>query len=410
MLLEHFRPQLFQDILDKPDTEPDSLRTACFAFAQHRRYLEIETRRTLDKALMSSQLRHQKEIASIWVDAVFHAIGPSGKDCLSAFEIDAKGPGAARELAGMRLGALKNESSLPLKGSQEGTRQWELLRSGQTMAPEDLIAKLKVVSGTIREDARTHGYAHVVAPDCDGTLWYGDIGDLFFERALTQRWLKKPCAGVLHDLCDRYGIKVYPNVNDTARSMMDSKDSGAFLKSATQLGVGKNDAYRQFYATQGLCMGGLSVGFIKARAYEIMNESGGLKNLIFPQVEALLRKLSDLGMVILPISASLNFLVEIGVTFLGIPGRLAMGVTTPHSQGIVTPKLIEPMPYGLGKITLISQFGGLPPAIALGDSWERTDKELLLGAGLGLVITHGKRPASMPEELICLEIEKPITS
>lgn len=409
MLLEHFRPQLFQDILNKPDTEPDGLRTACFAFAQHRHYLEIETRQAMDKALFLSPLRRQEGTGCIWVDAVFDATGPSGQDCLSALEIDAQATGPARELAGLRLGQLKEESSLPLEGSPEGGKPWKLLRSEPTIAPEDLSAKLTALSGAVRKDAHANGYAHVVAPDCDGTLWYGDIGDLFFERALTERWLKSPCAGVLNQLCDRYGIKVYPDVNDTARSMMGSKEDGAFLEKASLLGISKNEAYRQFYATQGLCMGGLSVGFIKARAYEIMDEPGGLKHLIFPQVQHLLKQLSELGMVVTPISASLNLLVEIGVTFLGIPGRRALGVTTPHQQGIVTPKLIEPMPYGQGKIDLISQLGGLPPALALGDSWERTDKELLLGAGLGLVITHDERPGNMPEELICLDIKKPVS-
>jgi phosphoserine phosphatase len=157
-------------------------------------------------------------------------------------------------------------------------------------------------------------------------------------------------------------------------------------------------------------MGGLSVGFIKARTFEIMNEAGGLKERIFPEVQAVLEELAKLGLVVVPISASLNLLVEVGVTFLGIPGRRALGVTTPHENGLLVPKLIEPMPYGEGKITLISQMGGLPPAIALGDSWQRTDKELLHGAGLGLVISHDERPDAIPGNLICLDIKKPDTS
>jgi phosphoserine phosphatase len=358
---------------------------------------------------MESRLCLDPETACAWVDSVFEAIGPAAKDRLNSFEIDAKAPSEARQLAGMRLGQLKEELSLPLQGG-DTAKPWDLLRGASAVSPDWLLGKLAEHSGTIREDAFQHGYAHVVAPDCDGTLWYGDIGDLFFERALTERWLQGACSTVLNELCDRYGIKVFRDVNDTARSMMNSKVDGSFLVSANRLGVDKNEAYRQFYATQGLCMGGLSVGFIKARTFEIMNEAGGLKERIFPEVQAVLEELAKLGLVVVPISASLNLLVEVGVTFLGIPGRRALGVTTPHENGLLVPKLIEPMPYGEGKITLISQMGGLPPAIALGDSWQRTDKELLHGAGLGLVISHDERPDAIPGNLICLDIKKPDTS
>ena len=261
--------------------------------------------------------------------------------------------------------------------------------------------------GQWAEDAKNHGFAPVAAPDCDGTLWYGDIGDLFFERALSERWLHPDCSAPLNQLCDRYGIRVHKNVNDTAKSMMDNRVDGSFLKAANQLGLGKNDAYREFYSTQALCMAGLSVGFIKARAYEIMNEAGGLKERIFPEVKSVLTHLADASFIVVPISASLNLLVEVGVTFLGIPARRAMGVTAPHHDGYLKAEMIEPMPYGPGKITLISQLGGLPPAVALGDSWQRTDKELLEGAGLGLVIVHGEPPEDLTPGLHCLKTAIP---
>ncbi|MBT6176732.1 MAG: hypothetical protein HOI23_05755 [Deltaproteobacteria bacterium] len=407
MLLEHFKPQQFQDTLNDVNSEPEKLEDACFAYGQHRNYLDIETRAALDLAVLESPLRSLPETACTWVHSVFESIGSSAQNVLGSYAIDSGSPGNAQELARLRLSQLSDELSLPLVKTREPGERWDLLRSKPTITPESFTKKLEQHAGDLKDDAFNQGYAHVVAPDCDGTLWYGDIGDLFFERALTERWLQSACGGVLNELCERYGIKVFPDVNDTARSMMTSKVDGTFLERAKSLGIGKNEAYRQFYSTQGLCMGGLSVGFIKARAYEIMNESGGLKELIFPQVQSLLTQLSKMSMVVVPISASLNLLVEVGVTFLGIPGRRALGVTTPHKDGVIMPQLVEPMPYGQGKITLISKLGGQPPAMALGDSWQRTDKELLLGAGLGLVISHEPRPDTMPEDLICLNVEKP---
>ncbi len=407
MHLEHFDPNDMQDALGASTTTTEHLKQACFAYAQHRRFLPPSSRSALDQALINSPLQYANEAALAWVDSVFECLGVTGKEVLERYEIEPKAPGEARDYSGKKVSELRQEQLLPLVPESQKQTLWTTFHSSRLIQPDDLLGQVENHPTSLPDEVISHGYAPIAAPDCDGTLWYGDIGDLFFERALTERWLQPECAASLNRLCDQYGIRVHSNVNDTAKSMMDSRLDGEFLKRATMLGVEKNEAYRQFYSTQALCMAGLSVGFIKARTYEIMNEPGGLKEKIFPEVQALLHAFSRAGFVVVPISASLNLLVEVGVTFLGLPGRRALGVTTPHESGVLVGEMIEPMPYGQGKITLISQMGGLPPAVALGDSWQRTDKELLEGAGLGLVITHDSVPENLTDSLHCLSTPIP---
>mgnify|MGYP001194717792 CR=1 FL=1 len=407
MHLEHFDPTLMQDALESSKTSPDQLKNACFAYGQHRRFLTTDTRTALDQALLKSPHRSSSETAIIWVDALYECLGTTGRSALESYEIEPSAPNDAREHCGRHVAALKQEELLPLDPSDQSSKPWLRFKDKPLIDPAAMALDVSQSTASLPEQVMNHGLAPIAAPDCDGTLWYGDSGDLFFERALSERWLLPACAAPLNSLCDRYGITVHSNVNDTARSMMESRVDGEFLNKALSLGVEKNEAYRQFYGTQALCMAGMDIGFIKARTFEIMDEPGGLKHQIFPEIQTLLKALGQAGLVVVPISASLNLLVEVGVTFLGIPGRRALGVTTPHSEGLLLPKLIEPMPYGPGKITLISQLGGQPPAVALGDSWQRTDKELLEGAGLGLVITHGEPPENLTPSLICLDTKIP---
>ena len=66
MLLEHFKPQQFQDTLNDVNSEPEKLEDACFAYGQHRNYLDIETRAALDLAVLESPLRSLPETACTW--------------------------------------------------------------------------------------------------------------------------------------------------------------------------------------------------------------------------------------------------------------------------------------------------------------------------------------------------------
>lgn len=407
MHLENFSPALWLEAVAQAQCTPDALDQLGNAYTQHRKYLPPRAQKELDACLLASNLRDQVDHAASWVKWVFLALGTAGLEPLSQFAKDNRAPEPARELARQKVVLLNLENELPLPTATQSSGLWQGWKTAPQLSPEKLTASLVENSKNRVQEARQAGYAPLAACDCDGTLWHADIGDAFFLRALAQRWLKPDAAGVLKVLCDTYKLSFFPDVHDTAAAMLQSREDGSFLRNAESIGVAKNLTYRHFYGTQAQAMAGMSLGFIKARMHEIMSEAGGIAGRIFPEISNLLQRAEECGLLVVPISASHHVLVEAAVPFLGIPARRSLGVRTPIEQGTLGHALLEPMAYGPGKHEMMVHLAGRPPALAIGDSWQRTDKELLEGAGLGLVVDHGARAGDMDEQLLSLLTQIP---
>ncbi|MBX7116718.1 MAG: haloacid dehalogenase-like hydrolase [Myxococcaceae bacterium] len=171
-----------------------------------------------------------------------------------------------------------------------------------------------------------------VAFDADGTLWRGDVGEDLL-RYLLARQLLPAVAGrpgvyeeyerrVAKDPADAYGwaVEIMAGVNET------------------QL----NEHCEQFFAQR-------------------------YTGRVFHYVRPLLKALEGLGLHSYVVSASPVWAVIPGAKALGIAPERVVAVSSEVEQGVLTDRLLRPIPCGEGKVHALKA-RGVEPVLAVGNS------------------------------------------
>ncbi|MEY3015532.1 MAG: hypothetical protein RIT45_4267 [Pseudomonadota bacterium] len=166
--------------------------------------------------------------------------------------------------------------------------------------------------------------------DCDGTLWYGDVGDDFVRLAGAQPALFPRCTTADRDFA-AYAARV------------DRDYEGACLQSA-----------------------------LLARGVDATAVKDALRAALAPTLrprrwllDAMLAA-ADRGVVLWAVSASGRLAVEVGLELLGVRDRFGIIAVDVDDEGPVAP-----WPIGFGKVHACRAAGLPAPAVAVGDSiWD----------------------------------------
>ena len=178
--------------------------------------------------------------------------------------------------------------------------------------------------------------------DADGTLWADDIGEAF-----------------LRDL-ERDG----------------RVPAGAWRGYEDRLAVDPVDAYG-YSAT---VMAGMTEAEVRERSARFFPEHFGPR--LFPVVRELVEALVSGGVQVAIVSASHRWLIEAAARALGVPH--VAGVAVQVEDGVLTDRLVQPLPAGEGKVHWAKALLGGPPSLAVGNG--AIDLDLLRSAAHRLVI------------------------
>ena len=238
-------------------------------------------------------------------------------------------------------------------------------------------------------------FKSVIATDCDGTTWSGDIGELLFESAVQAEQLLPEALPALKLFLGAYDIPSQNDANENAHRLLSHYQSGSLLERGIKNGKTAREVSLDFYKSNIWAFAGHSIGTIKAWTKQLFEMPGGLKSQLHPGVLELLRGGENHGLVPLAISASNLWSTELAGRYLGIPPRHCRGIRTAVRAQILTPEIEAPIPFGEGKVEAIQTICGGLPTLALGDSFEATDKEMLQKASCAGVISPGTEEAAM---------------
>ncbi len=371
---------------------PKSLAQSLDGLVQLHPYLPEAERAEITHALIESPLKESSLLGPLWARTCYGVGGQSIRDALashgSATTASAQSQADAQLYAELLDAEAEFVRRSPNPTPREPTESASLLPRDSPLTIAALTQHFstrppKPAITTLRDEA---GYAPVLASDCDGTTWSGDIGDAFFEAAIRDGWFEPQALPLLQAFTDRIGLPTPNDPTDAARLLQELHESGELVARGEERGISKNTLLYELYELQGRAYVGKSIVEIKARTRDIFETT--MASQIFPEMQELFDLARDQGIVPIAVSASCHWQVEVGASYLGVPPRLCLGVRSKVENEMVGETLNLPMTYGPGKVEALRSISPCPPIMAIGDSWQRTDRELLKDAALGLVVVH----------------------
>ncbi|MBL8683296.1 MAG: haloacid dehalogenase-like hydrolase [Myxococcales bacterium] len=214
---------------------------------------------------------------------------------------------------------------------------------------------------TISVDAVLEGLSRapsnaVVAFDCDGTLWSGDVGEDWFVALIEREGLAKSASDAMRAEAMAHGIPV--------DSLTDRAVAEAMLAAANEHRYDE----KRLYEMMAWAGAGRSEAEV-AKIIDAMLGRVGLPSRLYEETLAILRAARADGRAVVAVSASPRAVIEACLAHLGVEASAVCAATQAIDRGVLLPSLSAPMPYAHGKVLgLRAIIGDAPVAVALGDS------------------------------------------
>lgn len=195
----------------------------------------------------------------------------------------------------------------------------------------------------------------LVAFDADGTLWGPDVAELLWDRLIAERALaplaQAPLAAALR------GLGVEPQ-----------RDPYADFTRLLELFRGGRCPEETMVQVMLQGLAGMREEDVYMHSARVVAAAGDLAPTQQAEPRRMLEELRSLGFRTLVVSGSPRWTVEVAVRPLGIgpPDIIAGEVAVVN--GVLTDGILEPLPWGRGKIQAILRRCGAVPCVCLGNS------------------------------------------
>jgi phosphatidylglycerophosphatase C len=212
----------------------------------------------------------------------------------------------------------------------------------------------------------------VVAFDCDGTLWSGDVGEDWFEHLLAREGLTPRAAEALRAEARAHGLDPSGDDRAVSAALLDGMNRGVVHE-------------KRVFEIMAWASAGRTVSAERVMI-ERMLDGASLPGRAQGETLAVLREAERLGMTLVAVSASPLAVVRAALARLSLRPFAVCAATQAADGDTLLPSLSAPIPYRDDKVNALrAALSPLPPvAAALGDS--AFDFELLSLAELPLAV------------------------
>lgn len=376
------------------------LREALAELGQVMRWLDPELAQEVQRLVQQHPAQKHSELATAWVEGTYLALGHGAHPTLVEHAQGRRGSPSSRALAQARAQELSFEAGW----HQALTRAPAPAQSGLQLGERFTLPAPRLSAGAAtrwitswephahHELLLAHGVAPALVADCDGTLWRGDIGEQLYLRAVKERWFLPVAAQGVAAMLTRYGLAATGDPNRDAEALGRSFDEGDLVKRGRDRGIDRHTVTRDFYAVGAWGFAGHPVARIKGWATELF-EAGRFHAQVFAGARHVLTAAAQRGVLSYACSASNQWIVEVGVQYLGIPSWRVRGIQVHLEEGLLGLNVREPLTYGPGKVLAARDMTGGRPLIGMGDSVDGTDRELLEASVIrwGIGLTPARR-------------------
>ncbi|MDP3277521.1 MAG: DUF924 family protein [Deltaproteobacteria bacterium] len=211
----------------------------------------------------------------------------------------------------------------------------------------------------------------IVAFDCDGTLWSGDVGDDWFDQLTLHEGLSEVAHAAVCALAQAHGVATDG----------DAGALGARLIAAAHAGEFPEDA---LYSMMAWAAAGRDLAACEAIAERTFARFG-LAERVLDETKQVLDAARARGCALVAVSASPKVVIACALKRLGIEVEAICAAEARWVDGVMSTELVSPLPYGEQKATLLrAQARGRAVALVLGDS--AFDGAMMLLAAQGLMV------------------------
>lgn len=208
----------------------------------------------------------------------------------------------------------------------------------EELPPHGLIARL---DEALRAARRRPPSRPALAFDADGTLWSGDVGDDLLEAVLARRAVRPHAAEALRRTALDHGLDVHEDPVDQARALYEAHRRGALPD-------------RVAFAMAAWVFAGHRADEVYVVAEQVLRETN-IDARMHPEITPVLAWARGEGVDVFVVSASPSPIVEQGAARLSIARRHVLAMRPDFVDGLVAPRVIEPLPYAEGKVELLER-------------------------------------------------------
>jgi len=198
------------------------------------------------------------------------------------------------------------------------------------------------------------GQPPLAALDADGTLWAPDVAALLWQRLVREQALDRRAGPPLARALRECGVE--PRRDPHADyEQLDRLHRSGLMKEETMVRA----------MLQGLA--GLREEAVYQHSTAVVAETPELRQLGEGELRAMIDQLRNLGFRVVVVSGSPRWTVEVAVAPLGIEARDIVAGQVAVVGGVLTDGILEPLPWGKGKVQAILRRFGTVPRISMGN-------------------------------------------
>ncbi len=219
-----------------------------------------------------------------------------------------------------------------------------VLPSECCISPEMLVRRLE--NARVSQDSRET----MLAFDADGTLWSGDVGNDLFHALIDAQAVRETAYEALVREAETFGIAYSGKATDIAQTLFAAHETGSYPE-------------ERAFAMMAWVFAGRSMSDTIAFSRDVVKATN-LESRLHRFLDPVFDWARKENVAVWVVSASAQWMVEIGVAMFDIPSDHVIGMMPVIHNGFVTPELAGLPIYGPNKPIVLRK--ACPRGVLLG--------------------------------------------
>ncbi len=258
----------------------------------------------------------------------------------------------------------------------------------------------------IRDEPVPEGYVPCAVFDADGTLWDFDLSETIVDRTVRDRTASDKGLPALNALLTSFGLPEAMDVYQARASIETAWSAGRISAVGRERGWDDDAIAQRLWPSYNLLFVGFEPSAVAARARSLMTEQA-YREKVFAGVRPLLDGLQARSYRVRVVSGGVHQLVQAAATGLGFMPNEVRGLALEVRDGVLTDRVVLPVPYQQGKAALATSMCGGRPRFVFGDSVASGDSAMLDLAAVPVAVRPRDRHLASAIERGMLIWERP---